>query len=116
MVLKSLSTWFKLPLLMARILCIGADDSLLRTRCAVLAQNGHEAVCSLFPEAEAILGSERFDLIVISACLRDREKAEVLAIIDGKTPTIMLEGLTMAPELLTLVDRWLAQSSLTETS
>jgi hypothetical protein len=100
---------------MARIFCIGADESLLRTRCAVLARNGHEALCSLFRNAEGILRSEPFDLIVVSAFLSDREKAEVLTIVDGKTPTIMLEGLTMAPELLTLVDRWLAPSSVTET-
>jgi hypothetical protein len=99
---------------MARILCIGADESLLRTRCAVLAQNGYDAVCSLFPGAGGILRSERFDLIVASAFLSDQEKAEVLAIVDDKTPTIMLQGLTMAPELLNLVESRLAQSSIRE--
>jgi hypothetical protein len=99
---------------MARILCIGADESLLRTRCAVLAQNGYEAVCCLFSDAEGILGSERFDLIVVSAFLSDQEKAEVLAIDDGMTPTIMLQGLTMAAELLTLVESRLPQSSIRE--
>jgi hypothetical protein len=97
---------------MARIFCIGADESLLRTRCAVLARDGHEAVCSLFADAEGILRSERFDLIVVSAFLSDEEKADVLAIDDGKTPTIMLQGLTMAPELLSLVETRLAQSSI----
>jgi hypothetical protein len=99
---------------MVRILCIGADERLLRTRCAVLAQDGYEPVCSLFPDAEGILKSESFDLIVVSAFLSDREKAEVLEIVDGKTPTIVLEGLTLAPELLTLVKSRLAQSSITE--
>jgi hypothetical protein len=99
---------------MTRILCIGADESLLRARCAVLARNRHKAVCGMFSDAEGILRSERFDLIVVSAFLSAQEKAEVLAIIDGKTPTIMLEGLTLAIELMTLVDRWLEQSSLTE--
>jgi hypothetical protein len=73
-------------------------------------QNGYGAMCSLFLGAEEILRSEHFDLIVVSAFLRDQEKAEVLAIVDGKTPTIMLEGLTMAPELLTLVKSQLTQS------
>jgi hypothetical protein len=99
---------------MARIFCIGADESLLRTRCAVLAQNGYEAVCSLFSDAEGILRSERFDLIVVSAFLSDEEKADVLAIDDGRTPTIMLQGLTMAPELLNLVESRLAQPSIRE--
>jgi hypothetical protein len=100
---------------MTRILCIGADESLLRTRCAVLAQNGYDAVCSLFSGAEGIiLGTKRFDLIVVSAFLSDQEKAEVLAIVAGKTPTIVLEGLTLATELLTLVEGRLAQASITE--
>jgi hypothetical protein len=55
---------------MARIFCIGADETLLRTRCAVLAQEGHEAACSLFSDAERILRSQCFDLIVVSAFLR----------------------------------------------
>lgn len=76
---------------------------MLRTRCDVLAQEGHEAVYSLFLDAEGILSSERFDLVVVSALLSDEEKAEILLIVDGKTPTIMLEGLTMARDLLTLV-------------
>jgi hypothetical protein len=79
-----------------------------------LAQNGYDAVSSLFLEAEGILGSERFDLIVVSAFLSDQEKAEVLAIDDGMTPTIMLQGLTMAAELLTLVESRLPQSSIRE--
>jgi hypothetical protein len=97
---------------MSRILCIGVDESLLRTRCAVLARIGHEALCTLFADAEGILRSERFDLIVVSAFLNAEEKAELIAIVDGKTPTIVLEGLTMAPELLTLVESRLAQSSI----
>jgi hypothetical protein len=97
---------------MARIFCIGADESLLRTRCAVLAREGHETVCSLFSDAEGILRSERFDLIIVSAFLSDQEKAEVLAIVDGKTPTTVLEGLTMAPELLALVESRLALSPI----
>jgi hypothetical protein len=99
---------------MARILCIGADESLLRTRCAVLAHEGYDAVCTLFSDAEGILRSKRFDLIVVSAFLSDQEKAGVLAIIDGQTPTIVLEGVMLAPELLTLVKSRLVRSSITE--
>jgi hypothetical protein len=42
---------------MTRILCIGADEGLLRTRYAVLAQVGYIAMCGLFSEAERILRS-----------------------------------------------------------
>jgi hypothetical protein len=95
---------------MARILCIGADAELLRTRCAVLVQHGYEAVCSLFIEAEETLRSTPFDLIVVSAFLSDGEKARILAIVDGKTPTIMLEGLTLATDLLKRVESQLARN------
>jgi hypothetical protein len=71
-------------------------------------------LCAVYSQTPRGLRAERFDLIVVSAFLSDQEKAEVLAIDDGKTPTIMLEGLTMASKLLTLVESRLAQSSIRE--
>jgi hypothetical protein len=44
-----------------------------------------------------------------SAFLTDQEKEHTLSVIDGNTPTIILKGLTLAPELLTEVEAQLAR-------
>jgi hypothetical protein len=91
----------------ARILCIGKDEVLLRTRCAVLRRNGYEARQSLYPETEELLRTEQFDLIVVSFFLSDEEKTHIRKLTAGMVPAIMLQGLTLAPELLSLVEQHL---------
>jgi len=90
-----------------RVLCVGKDLDLLRTRCAVLNQSGYDAQSATVPEAELLLLTEEFDLIIVSAFLDDSEKDRILSAA-GKTPTLMLRGLTLAPKLLVEVERMLA--------
>lgn len=92
-----------------RILCIGTDDVLLRTRCDVLSHYGYDAQAALWPEAESLLSTERFDLIILSAFLANQEEEHVPALTAGATPTLVLPGLTPAPELLRLVAERLSQ-------
>ncbi len=56
----------------ARILCIGKDSGLLRSRCAVLTHAGYHAEAVMFAEAESLLRTAEFDLIILSAILRPR--------------------------------------------
>jgi DNA-binding response OmpR family regulator len=95
----------------SKILCVGADENLLRTRCAVLQKNGYDARCSLYPKSADILRTEHFDLIVVSAFLSDEQKRKILEVVNESTPTIVLKGLTLAPDLLALVKDRLGQPS-----
>jgi hypothetical protein len=91
-----------------RILCVGKDADLLRTRCGVLQRSGYNARETLYPQSENLLRTERFDLIIISFFLSDQEKSQIIKLIAGTTPTIMLQGLTLPPELLRLVEQHLS--------
>ena len=88
----------------ARLLCVGKDLHLLRTRCAVLCQSGYDAQSATASEAELLLKTEQFDLIIVSAFLDEREKDRI-RVAAGKVPTLMLRSLTLAPELLVEVER-----------
>jgi DNA-binding response OmpR family regulator len=94
-----------------RLLCVGKDLDHLRTRCAVLSQSGYDAQSATVAEAELILLTEDFDLIIVSAFLDEWEKDRVLSAA-GKVPTLVLRGLTLAPELLVELERMLAEASL----
>jgi|ERR1700733_9541103 len=90
----------------ARLLCVGKDSDLLRTRCAVLGQSGYNTQSATVPEAELLLRTEKFDLIVVSTFLDEEEKGRIHSAA-GKIPTLILRGLTLAPELLVEVERLL---------
>jgi DNA-binding response OmpR family regulator len=91
----------------ARLLCVGKDPELLRTRCAVLGSAGYNAKSAVLPEAETLLRTQEFDLIVVSAGLSDWERGRILSAA-GKTPTLVLTELTLADDLLDEVTRLLA--------
>lgn len=83
-----------------RILCVGIDRILLETRCAVLASQGYDARPVLFAEAEELLKTAAFDLIILSAMLSLGEKRRVLAVVPGATKTLALESLVTPSDLL----------------
>jgi hypothetical protein len=91
-----------------RLLCVGKDFDHLRTRCAVLSQSGYDARSATVPEAELLLLTEEFDLIIVSAFLDEWEKGRVISAA-GKVPTLVLRGLTLAPDFK--CRRWLALST-----
>ena len=95
----------------ARLLCVGRDIDHLRTRCAVLGHHGYDTQSATAPEAELLLRSQDFDLIIVSAFLEEWEKARVLSAA-GKVPSLVLLGLVLAPELLIEVQKMLAEASL----
>jgi DNA-binding response OmpR family regulator len=101
-----------MPTRPTRLLCVGKDLALLRTRCAVLSQSGYDAQSATVPEAELLLLTEKFDLIIVSAFLDEWEKGRILSAA-GKMPTLVLRGLTLAPALLAQVERLLPPASRT---
>lgn len=87
----------------ARILCVGNDPDLLLTRCAVLSQTGYESRSATVSEAEILLATNRYDLVIVSAFLSADEKRRCIsAVADGAF--MVLDGLTMVSELLALVE------------
>jgi DNA-binding response OmpR family regulator len=83
----------------ARLLCTGNEADLLQSRCAVLRHAGYDAQAASLTEAEILLGTEKYDLVIISAGLSQWDRGRILSAA-GKTPTYVLQGLTFAPELL----------------
>jgi hypothetical protein len=104
-----------MPTRPTRMLCVGKDLDLLQTRCDVLNLSGYDAQSATVPEAELLLLTEKFDLVIVSAFLDDSEKDRILAAA-GTMPTLMLRGLTLAPELLGKVQRMLAELEASKTT
>jgi hypothetical protein len=93
-----------------RILCIGKDSGLLRSRCAVLAHAGYDAQAVMFAEAKSLLQTADFDLIILSAILTSDEREEISAFIGGTIPILVLKKLTFASELLAEIEQRLHQA------
>ena len=91
----------------ARLLCVGSDAVHLKTRCDVLVTVGYTARSVTVAEAELLLQTDEFDLVIVSAFLGEREKGRILAAV-GKTPTLVLTQLTFADDLLIQVEQVLA--------
>ena len=102
-----------MPAKPARLLCVGREQYLLETRCAVLGQSGYDAQSATLLEAEDLLRTEKYDLVIVSALLSDEEKSRILTAVAGSSPILTLNGVTFAAELLSEVERKLALSAST---
>jgi DNA-binding response OmpR family regulator len=90
-----------MPYRPVRLLCTGDEAYLLHSRCAVLRDSGYQAQAATLQEAEILLRTEKYDLVIISAWLSESERA-------GETPSYVLRGLTFTSELRAQVDRLLS--------
>jgi DNA-binding response OmpR family regulator len=88
-----------------RILCIGKDSGLLRSRCAVLTHAGYHAQAVMLAEAESLLRTAEFDLIILSAILSPEERDHISAFIGGTIPIVALKKLTFASELFAEIEQ-----------
>jgi DNA-binding response OmpR family regulator len=100
-----------MPAKPARILCVGRELYLLETRCAVLTQSGYDARSAALLEAEDLLRTEKYDLVIVSALLSDDERSRILTAVAGSSPILTLTGMTFASELLSEVERTLTLSA-----
>jgi hypothetical protein len=91
----------------ARLLCVGLDLNLLQIRCAVLKSAGYDAELATVAEAEILLRTEKFDLVIVSAIMSQKEKGSVISAA-GATPMLVLDGVMFPLNLLAEVDRLLA--------
>jgi DNA-binding response OmpR family regulator len=77
--------------------------TLLRIRCDVLRQAGYSPQTAMAKDAEDVLANQAFDLVIVSAFLSEEDKRRVLSAA-GDTPTLVLQGLAVAPDLLAAVE------------
>jgi hypothetical protein len=54
-------------------------------------------------DAEDVLANQAFDLVIVSAFLNEEDKRRVLSAA-GDIPTLALQGLAVAPDLLAAVE------------
>ena len=94
----------------ARLLCVGVESNLLSIRCEVLKSSGYSAQTASLEDAADLIKKEAFDLIIVSAFLSEADQQRVL-FAAGDTPTLVLKGITVAPELLAAVEGNLATSA-----
>jgi DNA-binding response OmpR family regulator len=92
----------------ARLLCTGNEAHLLQTRCAVLRHAGYDARTATLPEAEILVCTGDYDLVIISAGLSEWDRGRILLAAAAKTPTYVLNGLTLAADLLAQVEQRLS--------
>ena len=92
----------------SRLLCVGND---VETRCAALSRSGYNVKLTALPEAQTLLRTEEFDLVIVSAWLSDQiiESA-------GKTLVLVLDELTLPDKLLAQVECLLVVVACTELS
>jgi hypothetical protein len=95
---------------MQRLLCVGNEVDHLETRCAVLIRAGYDAEAAVLPEAETILRTREFDLVIVSAWLEEWETGQILTAA-GSTPTLVLTEMTLADKLLAKVELVLVGAS-----
>jgi len=75
-----------------------------------MSQSGYDAKSATVAQAEILLRTEEFDLVIISAFLSQEERDRVISAA-GYTPTLVLDGLTLVPELLAKVERRLSPTA-----
>jgi hypothetical protein len=63
-----------MPSRAARLLCAGKEAGLLQSRCAVLTHSGYEAQAASLTDAEILLRTEKYDLVIISAWLSEWDR------------------------------------------
>jgi DNA-binding response OmpR family regulator len=85
----------------ARILCLGRNAELLKTRCAVLTHHGYLADAATIPEGFFQLRSEKYDLLIVSARLAEKSGKRLPA----DLPTLVLDGVVFPVQLLQEVAR-----------
>jgi CheY-like chemotaxis protein len=91
----------------AKILCVESDPVVRQSRCAVLKYSGYDTASGSPQLAEILLRIQKFDLIVLS-WLSDYDLHRIVDLSDG-AELLVLEEITMPPELLSLVTQRLDQ-------
>jgi hypothetical protein len=85
-----------------RILCLGRDPVLLKSRCAVLTRCGYEAQPATVPEGYEQLKNGAFEVVIVSARLA-KENLQLDLSLSVNTQLLVIDGFTRPEELLAAV-------------
>jgi hypothetical protein len=72
-----------------KILCLGVDEDLLTTRCAVLVSEGYECVFAIAPEGLADIEKGNYDLVIFSSTLAAQSENLLKLVPKGKAVVII---------------------------
>jgi CheY-like chemotaxis protein len=92
------------------ILCVGTEPDLLALRCTILEQAGFACQAAGLEEAETLLKSGKFDIVIVSAKINEQAKRRVTSLAQG-TPSLFLDGVTFPRDLLKGVADLIANSA-----
>ncbi len=91
-----------------RILSVGTDLGLLKTRRAVLDSCGYDSATATPEDFEEKLRFSSFDLVILSMMLSDQQKRDIQAKLPTGTRSLVLETMVRPDELLSMVAEALA--------
>jgi hypothetical protein len=86
-----------------RILSVGTDLGLLKSRQAVLDACGYDSVIATPEDVDEKLRSGRFDLAILSKTLSEQQKRDIQAKLPANTRPLVLDTLVFPDQLLRLV-------------
>jgi DNA-binding response OmpR family regulator len=88
---------------MQRVLSVGIDPGLLKSRQALLASGGYDSVIATSEDVDEKLRSGTFDLVILSVMLSEEEKRLVQAKLHAGTRLLVLETFVWPNDLLRMV-------------
>jgi DNA-binding response OmpR family regulator len=86
-----------------RILCVGTDPSLLKTRQALLSFRGYDCTTAMSLEVDQVLTTGGFDLVILSVALGNEEQRRVQAKLPAETKALLLQHFVTPDELFAMV-------------
>lgn len=98
-----------MPANQTQILCVGNDPNLLEIH-GVLERAGYPSLPASIEDAEVLLRTEKFELVILSTGLSDDENGRILYVA-GDTPALVFPELTLPQDLLSEVGNQIARKS-----
>ena len=86
-----------------RILCVGTDLGLLKTRQAVLDACGYDSAIATPETFDEKLRFGSFDLVILSMMLSEQQKRDIQAKLPAGARPLVLETMVRPDELLSMV-------------
>jgi DNA-binding response OmpR family regulator len=86
-----------------RVLSVGIDEGLLKSRQALLASRGYDSQIATPEDVNEKLRSGTFDLVILSVMLSEEDKRLIQAKLPAATRPLVLETLVWPEELLRMV-------------
>ena len=86
-----------------RVLTVGVDSSLMKTRQALLASCGYDCVAATPERIDEALAGGNYDLTILSVMLGEEQKERIRAKLPAGTKVLSLEYLVQPDELFDMV-------------